>query len=99
MISSQALINFQGSCRIGVLAEQFQQQTLCPLPSFVGEFNRLRFAARVGDAAPLMQSVHGIPVEALPGPGPIVQSQVKQGKNRLIDLARVEFMVNPRDGN
>src|SRR5262245_49466061 len=74
-----------------MLAKQFLKESPGPLQPLLGEDDRLRLAARVGDVALLVQPVHRSPVEALPGPASAVQPQVKQGENRLIDLVRVEF--------
>src|SRR6266511_52536 len=78
-------------CRVlsGVLGKQFLKETLGPLQSFLGEDDRFRLAARVGDVSLLKQAVHRIPVKSLPRPCAVVQSQVEKGKNRLIDLVRV----------
>src|SRR5262249_46639597 len=84
--------------RFGAPTEQLLQEEPSPLQSFLGEYDRFRLAARVGDVALLVQAIHRIPVEPLPGPCAVAQPQVEQGKDRLIDLLRVEFhATTPQD--
>src|SRR6266566_415127 len=62
---------------LGSPAKQFLKESLGPLQSLLGEDDRFGLAARVGDVALLTQSVQRIPVEAFPGPCPVVQSHVE----------------------
>ena len=64
--------NAFGSIRLGI--ESF---VLGRATGLENEDDRFRLAARVGDVALLVQTVHGVPVEALPRPCPVVQPQVE----------------------
>jgi hypothetical protein len=66
-------------------SEQFAEQPLGLAQPLLGEHDRLGLADRVGDEALLVQPVHRVPVEALPGPVAVVPAEVEQGEDRLVD--------------
>ena len=59
--------------------------------AFVGQDDGFGLANRVGDEALGVQPVQSIPVEALPGACPVVQSQIQERENGLIDFVCVNL--------
>lgn len=75
----------------GLLTEKLLKKPLRPFQTFLREDHRFRLAARIGDMALLVQTMHGFPIEALPDSSSIVQPEAQQSKHGIVDLVRVEF--------
>jgi hypothetical protein len=72
------------------LYEKLAEQPLRFLESLVGQRHRFGFADRVRDEAFLMESVHGVPIEAFPCAAPLVQREVEKRQDRVVNLFRVD---------
>jgi hypothetical protein len=57
-----------------VFRKKFFEQPLGFLQSSLGKYNRFRLTNRIGDVSLLVQTIHGVPVEALPHPAFIVKA-------------------------
>jgi hypothetical protein len=52
--------------------------------SFLAKHNGLCFAARIADQSLFVQPVQGLPIEAFPRPGSIMQTKIKKSQYSLI---------------
>jgi hypothetical protein len=77
------------------LAEKLSEQSFRCAEAFIGQDDGFGFANRVGDEALGVQPVESIPVEALPGSGPIVQGQIQERENGVIDFVCVNLYGLP----
>jgi len=77
------------------LAEKLSEQSFRCAEAFIGQDDGFGFANRVGDEALGVQPVQSIPVEALPGSGPIVQGQIQERENGVIDFVCVNLYGLP----
>lgn len=55
-----------------------------------GEHHGLRLSSRIGNEPLVMQPVHRLPIEALPGAVAIMKPEEQQGQHGLVDLVVVE---------
>jgi hypothetical protein len=60
-----------------LISDGFLAKPFGTIQSFLGEDDGFRLAARVGDVPPLVQPIHGSPIEALPRSRPVVQPEVQ----------------------
>jgi len=77
------------------LGEKPGEQPFRCAEAFIGQDDGLGLANRVGDEALGVQPVQRIPVETLPGSGPIVQSQIEERENGVIDFVCVNLYGLP----
>ncbi|MBU4306857.1 MAG: hypothetical protein KKB32_03370 [Acidobacteria bacterium] len=75
--------------------KQLGKQAARFLKTGFGEGNRFCFADRIGNEAFFVQSIHGIPIERLPGPKIVMQAKVQQGQDNPIDSLCIEFHEKP----
>ena len=77
--------------RVAPLPKQRCKQRLGPPKPLVGKDHRLRLAHRVPDQTLAVEAIERVPVEALPGPAPVMKRQAKQREHRIVDLIGVDL--------
>lgn len=92
-------MSYNGSMRSFVwFCEQGFEQLLRLTKAFIGERDGLCLSHWIRDVALFMQPRHGIPIERLPGPDPVVKPETQKRQNRLVNTFCVQFhLVSSED--
>jgi hypothetical protein len=79
------------------LGEKLLEAALGLAQTFVSEHHGLLLPDRVADQSSFMEPTHGFPINALPRADSIVKREIKNGKDRFVDLCGVDVHDQLRD--
>jgi hypothetical protein len=79
------------------LGEELLEAAVGRAQTFLSEHHGLLLPDRIADQSSFMEPTHGVPINVLPCADSIVKREIKNGKDRFVDLCDVDVHDQLRD--